>query len=114
MFSGILQPSALRRLATALQDHPKIALRTCHPFRFGVHPQALPTKSGVGRHRAGAMTGNRRAEIPYRPLQVCYCHACERVMTLVRSIARLGKLPQLDTWRCVDCGKIETIECRPS
>jgi len=35
-------------------------------------------------------------------------------MTLIRSIARLGRLPQLDTWRCVDCGKVETIECRPS
>jgi hypothetical protein len=114
MFTGVLQPSVLRRFATALQDHPKMALRTCHPFRFGVDPRALPTKPGVGRHRAGAMTGDRRAEIPYRPLQICYCHACDRVMTLVRSIARLGRLPQLDTWRCVDCGKTETIECRPS
>jgi hypothetical protein len=114
MFSGVLQPSVLRRFAAALQDHPKKAPRTCRPFRFGVEAQALSAKSGVGGHRAGAMTGARRAEIPCRPLQICYCHACERSMTLVRSIARLGQLPQLDTWRCVDCGKTETIECRPS
>jgi hypothetical protein len=114
MFTGVLQPSALRRFAGARQDHPKMALRTCRPFRFGVEAQALSAKSGVGAHHAGAMTGDRRAGSPHRPLQVCYCQACGRFMTLVRSIARLGRLPQLDTWRCVDCGKVETIECRPS
>jgi hypothetical protein len=114
MFTGLLQPSVLRRLAATLRDHPKTALRTCRPFRFGVDAQPIPARSGVGRRRAGAMTGDRRAEIPYRPLQIPYCQACGRSMTLVRSIARLGRLPQLDTWRCVDCGKMETIECRPS
>ena len=114
MFNGVLQPSVLRRFAAALQDRPKMALCTCRPFRFGVEAQALSAKSGVRGHRARAMTGDRRAQIPYRPLKICYCHACDRSMTLVRSIARLGRLPQLDTWRCVDCGKIETIECRPS
>jgi hypothetical protein len=114
MFIGVLQPSILRRFAATLQDHPKLAQRTCRPFRFGADVQALSAKAGVGRHRAGATTCDRRMQIPHRPLQACYCHACERVMTLVRSIARLGRLPQLDTWRCVDCGKVETIECRPS
>ena len=114
MFTGVLQPSVLRRFAATLQVDPKLALRTCRPFRFGADVQALAAKAGVGRHRAGGMTGDRRAEIPYRPLQVHYCQACDRFMTLVRSIARLGRLPQLDTWRCVDCGKTETIECRPS
>lgn len=113
MFSGVLRPSVLRRFTAALQDHPKAALRTGRPLRFGAEAQALSARSGVGGHH-GAMTRDRRAEIAYRPLQLRYCHACERVMTLVRSIARLGKLPQVDTWRCVDCGKIETIECRPS
>ena len=114
MFIGVLQPSILRRFAATLQDHPKMAQRACRPFRFGVDVPALSAKAGVGRHRAGATTGDRRVQVPYRPLQVHYCQACDRFMTLVRSIARLGRLPQLDTWRCVDCGKVETIECRPS
>jgi hypothetical protein len=60
------------------------------------------------------MTGDRRSEISHQQLQVPWCHACERVMALASSIARLGQLPQLDTWRCTGCGKTETIECHPS
>jgi hypothetical protein len=114
MFSGLLEPQLLRRFAAARHNHPKSALRTCRRFVLGLEAQAPSAKAGMPVGRVGARTGDRRSEIPYRPLQVHYCGACERFMTLARSIARLGHLPRLDTWRCASCGKIETIECRPS
>ena len=114
MFSGLLQPSLLRRFVAARPDHPRLELRRCRRFQLGMEAQALLAKSGVPAHRAHAVTSKRRPEMTYRPLQIPYCRGCERFMTLAGSIARLGKLPRLDTWRCVDCGKVETIECRPS
>ena len=114
MFGGLLEPSLLQRFAAARQNHSQSTLRTCRRFVLGLEAQAPSIKAGAPARRAGARTSDRRREIPYRPLQIHYCRTCERFMTLDRTIARLGQLPRLDIWRCVSCGKTETIECRPS
>jgi hypothetical protein len=41
---------------------------------------------------------------------VPYCSHCSRYMTLVRSLPKLGGMPELDTYRCAGCGNVQTIE----
>jgi hypothetical protein len=60
------------------------------------------------------MTEDAASEHPYHRLQIPWCRACERAMALLRSIARQGHLPRLDTWHCAGCSRTETVECRLS
>ncbi len=39
-----------------------------------------------------------------------FCERCDRVMKLVRTIPKLGGLPQLNVYRCADCGTVKTVE----
>jgi hypothetical protein len=38
------------------------------------------------------------------------CERCDRAMKLVRTIPKLGGLPQLNVYRCAECGAIRTVE----
>jgi uncharacterized Zn finger protein len=38
------------------------------------------------------------------------CERCDREMKLVRTIPKLGGLPQLNVYRCAECGAVKTVE----
>ena len=38
------------------------------------------------------------------------CERCDRAMKLVRVIPKLGGLPQLNVYRCAECGAVKTVE----
>ena len=38
------------------------------------------------------------------------CPRCDHAMELVRTIPKLGGLPQLNVYRCAECGSVKTIE----
>ena len=39
-----------------------------------------------------------------------YCERCDRAMKLVRTIPKLGGLPELNVYRCAECGAVKTVE----
>lgn len=43
-----------------------------------------------------------------------YCEKCECNMKLVRTIPKLGGLPELKTYRCASCGAVKTVEVAPN
>ncbi len=38
------------------------------------------------------------------------CERCDCAMKLVRTIPKLGGLPQLNVYRCAECGAVKTVE----
>ena len=40
------------------------------------------------------------------------CQRCGGAMALVRSTPGIGSLPELLTYRCAQCGDVETVEAR--
>ena len=50
------------------------------------------------------------AQISHAPL----CERCDHAMKLVRTIPKLGGLPQLDVYRCDECGAVKTLEPVPN
>lgn len=45
-----------------------------------------------------------------QPSLACSCRG--EAMTLIRINPRLGALPELRTYRCAQCGAVETIEAK--
>jgi len=41
---------------------------------------------------------------------VPYCERCDCAMKLVRIVPKLGGLPQLNVYRCAECGSVKTVE----
>jgi hypothetical protein len=41
------------------------------------------------------------------------CRRDEQPMTLVKTIPGIGAYPELRTYRCAQCGHVETIEVKP-
>jgi hypothetical protein len=39
-----------------------------------------------------------------------YCERCDCAMKLVRTIPKLGGLPELNVYRCAECGAVKTVE----
>jgi len=39
-----------------------------------------------------------------------FCRRCSHAMKLVRTIPKLGGLPQLNVYRCAECGAVKTVE----
>jgi hypothetical protein len=46
------------------------------------------------------------AQTSHAPL----CERCDCAMKLVRTIPKLGGLPQLNVYRCPECGAVKTLE----
>ncbi len=39
-----------------------------------------------------------------------YCERCGHAMKLVRTVPKLGGLPELNVYRCAECGAVKTVE----
>jgi uncharacterized Zn finger protein len=38
------------------------------------------------------------------------CKRCDHAMKLVRTVPKLGGLPELNVYRCAECGAVKTVE----
>jgi len=50
---------------------------------------------------------------PANPSQSLRCRRDDQPMKLVKTIPRIGSYPELRTYRCEQCGDVETIEAKP-
>jgi uncharacterized Zn finger protein len=39
-----------------------------------------------------------------------FCRRCNQAIELVRTIPKLGGLPELNVYRCAECGAVKTVE----